>query len=160
MVPVADVVILGDMLELGSGSSRYHEELAKCLAALRPSRVLLCGPEMEALWKIVADQYQARWFPDIDALLAGILPVDPGRGPYSGKRVARFGHLEICRIAGTGSGIAHFHYEILKRSEVNRSRRRALPRGNKRGKSQRCPQVEARSSLTASTIYGLFFWFF
>lgn len=71
---VADVVILGDMLELGSGSSRYHEELAKCLAALRPSRVLLCGPEMKALWKIVADQYQARWFPDIDALLAGIHP--------------------------------------------------------------------------------------
>lgn len=71
---VADVLILGDMLELGPDSSRHHEQLADSLAALRPSRVLLCGPEMEALWKVVADQHQARWFPDIDALLAGVGP--------------------------------------------------------------------------------------
>lgn len=44
------ILILGDMLELGSDAPRYHRELAAQIHATAPETVLLCGDLMEHLW--------------------------------------------------------------------------------------------------------------
>jgi len=53
---------LGDMKELGRYSEKYHRELAAAIAAARPEKVFLAGPEMCA----AADELASR-FPSIKA---------------------------------------------------------------------------------------------
>ncbi|MCR5257204.1 MAG: UDP-N-acetylmuramoyl-tripeptide--D-alanyl-D-alanine ligase, partial [Desulfovibrio sp.] len=68
----ADVLLLGDMRELGEQSRRHHSGLAGAVLGLRPSRVLLCGPEMEALWHEIEGKIPGCWFKDAEAVCAGI----------------------------------------------------------------------------------------
>ncbi|MBO4301199.1 MAG: hypothetical protein J5861_06310 [Desulfovibrio sp.] len=58
----ADVVLLGDMLALGPDAPKYHLAIAESLAALRPSRVLLCGSQMKPLWEQISQEYKGSWF--------------------------------------------------------------------------------------------------
>ncbi len=68
-----DVVILGDMLELGSESIRYHRELINDLISLSPDRILLVGEQMKNLWELVDKKnYYGKWFPTVDELIAEI----------------------------------------------------------------------------------------
>ena len=68
------VLVLGDMLELGENSQALHESLEDCILKLAPSRVLLCGKEMAALWNKLSKHVQGRLFADIDELCKGIDP--------------------------------------------------------------------------------------
>ena len=45
----SDVLILGDMLELGPTSDKYHKDLAKTIVKIEPSRLILCGSEMNLI---------------------------------------------------------------------------------------------------------------
>lgn len=67
-----NVVILGDMLELGKESSNYHLQLIDSLSYLSPSRVLLLGEKMKYLWNKISNKYDGAWFKNIDDLLANI----------------------------------------------------------------------------------------
>ncbi len=58
----ADVVLLGDMLSLGPDAPKFHLAIAESLDALRPSRVLLCGPLMQPLWESISRKYDGQWF--------------------------------------------------------------------------------------------------
>lgn len=62
------VAVLGDMLELGPDTSRYHLELAEYLVAASPRHTVLCGPQMHALYMHLRDQSSVVWFEDIKAL--------------------------------------------------------------------------------------------
>ena len=62
------IAILGDMLELGPDTQRYHLELAEHLLAASPRHTVLCGPQMHALFVHLRDQLSIEWFKDIDAL--------------------------------------------------------------------------------------------
>ena len=44
------IAVMGDMLELGVGSERFHRELAEAIESNRIDIVLACGPLMRALW--------------------------------------------------------------------------------------------------------------
>ncbi len=70
----SDLVILGDMLELGPDSARYHAALAEPLARLQPSRLMLCGEETAVLREAVEDNDAIRccWFPDVETLLKAL----------------------------------------------------------------------------------------
>ncbi|MCO7597221.1 MULTISPECIES: Mur ligase family protein [Pseudomonas] len=63
------VAVLGDMLELGPESQRYHLDLAEHLLAAAPRHTLLCGPLMHALYVQVRDRLSIEWFEDVNALL-------------------------------------------------------------------------------------------
>ena len=72
----SDVLILGDMLELGPSSHKYHKELAEAILKIEPSRLLLCGSEIKALYEILFDNpsvhYPIKWFIDISELIKEI----------------------------------------------------------------------------------------
>ncbi len=70
----AAVLLLGDMLELGETSKELHEGLEESILKLAPSRVLLCGTDMEALWKKLSKHVQGHLFKDIDAVFSEIDP--------------------------------------------------------------------------------------
>lgn len=62
------VAVLGDMLELGPDTQRYHLELAESLLAAAPRQTLLCGPLMHGLYVQLRDQLPIEWFEDVKAL--------------------------------------------------------------------------------------------
>jgi len=62
------VAVLGDMLELGPDTQRYHLDLAEHLLAASPRHTLLCGPLMQALFLQLSDQLSIEWFEDVNAL--------------------------------------------------------------------------------------------
>ncbi len=70
----ADVVLLGDMLALGPDSPRFHLAVAEDLAALRPSRVLLCGPQMKPVWERLSRDFEGCWFENEREACRGIAP--------------------------------------------------------------------------------------
>jgi UDP-N-acetylmuramoyl-tripeptide--D-alanyl-D-alanine ligase len=70
----ADVVLLGDMLSLGPDAPQYHLAIAESLAALRPSRVLLCGPQMKPLWEQISQEFEGRWFENEKEVCKDIAP--------------------------------------------------------------------------------------
>jgi UDP-N-acetylmuramoyl-tripeptide--D-alanyl-D-alanine ligase len=67
------VIILGDMLELGSASPEEHAKLGKLVSNLDFDQVLLCGPEMEH----AAAHASAAWHFDTKAELQQWLQANP-----------------------------------------------------------------------------------
>ena len=67
-LPQQRVAVLGDMLELGPDSQRYHLELAEHLLAAKPRHTLLCGPLMHGLYAQLRGQLSIEWFEDVSAL--------------------------------------------------------------------------------------------
>ena len=67
-LPDQRVAVLGDMLELGPDTQRYHLDLAEQLLAASPRHTLLCGPLMHALYLQLRDQLSIEWFEDVNAL--------------------------------------------------------------------------------------------
>lgn len=68
--PAQRVAVLGDMLELGPDTQRYHLELAPNLLAAAPRHTVLCGPLMHGVYVHLRDQLSIEWFENVDALLA------------------------------------------------------------------------------------------
>lgn len=64
------VIILGDMLELGPNSREYHRNLKAQTLSAAPNLVLLCGPEMHALYEELEKCAQVHWFEKVDMLNA------------------------------------------------------------------------------------------
>ena len=62
------VLVLGDMLELGPDTLRYHLELATPLRMAAPRHVLLCGPLMRALYLELRGELSVQWFENAKAL--------------------------------------------------------------------------------------------
>ena len=62
------VLVLGDMLELGADTQRYHLELATSLRMAAPRHVLLCGPLMHALYLELRGELSVQWFETAKAL--------------------------------------------------------------------------------------------
>ena len=58
------IAVLGDMLELGKRSQKYHEELAKPIASANVDLVFLVGSEMENLAKLLPKAKLGGHFPD------------------------------------------------------------------------------------------------
>ena len=46
------LLAMGDMRELGEGADAYHAGLADAVAASGAAQVFLCGPHMQALWRL------------------------------------------------------------------------------------------------------------
>ena len=70
-LPVASrhrVVVLGDMLELGPDAQRYHLELADSLRAAAPRHLVLCGPLMREVYRVLRSELSVQWFEDATAL--------------------------------------------------------------------------------------------
>ena len=74
------IAVLGDMLELGKQSRKYHEALAKPLSASKADIVFLVGAEMEYLAKILPKDKLGGHFKDtgvlVDRLKATMKPGD------------------------------------------------------------------------------------
>jgi UDP-N-acetylmuramoyl-tripeptide--D-alanyl-D-alanine ligase len=56
------VAVLGDMLELGEASERFHRELAGPLAAASVDRVFLIGEAMAALYPVLPEKMRGGWW--------------------------------------------------------------------------------------------------
>lgn len=66
------VLVLGDMLELGVDSEKFHLELEPDIRMVEPDVVLLCGQQMETLAQRLKDLRNLHWFPNVEALNAAI----------------------------------------------------------------------------------------
>src|SRR5258708_7171826 len=64
------LLAMGDMRELGEGADAYHAGLADAVAASGAAQVFLCGPHMQALWRLLAPARPGAHRPD-SASLAG-----------------------------------------------------------------------------------------
>jgi len=62
------LLALGDMRELGEGADAFHAGLADAVAASGATRVFLCGPHMEALWRKLEPAQRGVHRPDSMAL--------------------------------------------------------------------------------------------
>jgi len=96
--PAHRVAILGDMQQFGGDVQRYHLGLEEELLAAQPDRVLLCGPQMEALHLSVRDRLRSHWFGDVASLssaLGGVLR--PGDWVLV-KSSARVGLSRLARV--------------------------------------------------------------
>ena len=63
------IAVLGDMLELGKQSKKFHEELAKPISASKTDLVFLVGPEMEHLSRILPREKLGGHFRDTETML-------------------------------------------------------------------------------------------
>lgn len=59
------VLVLGDMLELGPDEQQMHLDLEDEIQAVKPDRVLFCGPLMKALSSRILRKINGDWFPDV-----------------------------------------------------------------------------------------------
>ena len=68
------ILILGDMLELGDHSIKYHEDLALRVATLKPDCVLACGALMKFFWNALEGIWETdpfgKWYPNVEILQA------------------------------------------------------------------------------------------
>jgi UDP-N-acetylmuramoyl-tripeptide--D-alanyl-D-alanine ligase len=64
------LLAMGDMRELGEGADAYHAGLADAVAASGAAQVFLCGPHMQALWRLLSPAQHGVHRPD-SAALAG-----------------------------------------------------------------------------------------
>lgn len=55
------IVVLTDMLELGSDSDAHHASLVEAIEAADVHRVYLAGPHMKALWEVLPEARRALW---------------------------------------------------------------------------------------------------
>lgn len=66
------VLILGDMLELGPSSEQLHRALWPAIAAAAADLLVLCGPQMHALFEIARTQVASEWVESAEALNAAV----------------------------------------------------------------------------------------
>ncbi|MDX5976778.1 UDP-N-acetylmuramoyl-tripeptide--D-alanyl-D-alanine ligase [Vreelandella alkaliphila] len=67
------LLIIGDMLELGAESERFHQELAPILAAQSARSILLCGQHCQALLPLLGGEASGVFhFADVEALEAAL----------------------------------------------------------------------------------------
>ena len=67
------IVVLGDMLELGSQAREFHLNLKTLILKASINRVFCCGPMMEDMYKTLPLFLQAGVMPDSEALIPLIL---------------------------------------------------------------------------------------
>ena len=67
------VAVLGDMLELGTASERFHRELAEPLAAAKVDRVFLVGTAVAALYEALPDPIRGGLWPAADEAIPELL---------------------------------------------------------------------------------------
>lgn len=73
------IVVLGDMLELGSESAQLHADLNSNIEQAGIDRVLLCGPQMQHLWNGLTESRQAVYTETSKDLMAPLLAeISPG----------------------------------------------------------------------------------
>ena len=63
------VMFLGDMAEGGDKSKEYHLSLIKPIKNANPSKVILCGREMECVYDVLKDNIECYYFKNIEELL-------------------------------------------------------------------------------------------
>ena len=66
------LLALGDMRELGDGADAYHAGLADAVASSGAAHVFLCGPHMNALWKLLPPAQRGVHRPDSAALASEV----------------------------------------------------------------------------------------
>jgi UDP-N-acetylmuramoyl-tripeptide--D-alanyl-D-alanine ligase len=99
------VAVLGDMLELGDASERFHRDLAAPLAASRIDRVFLVGEAMAALHAVLPKNVRGGlWHSAEEAVPALIRFLGPGDVvTVKGSRAVRVSHIvEALRAQGAG----------------------------------------------------------
>lgn len=67
------VFVLGDMLELGLGSGKLHEDLLLPIVSVEPDLVILCGNEMQSLFLVLRKRIETLWCENSDGLNAMVL---------------------------------------------------------------------------------------
>ena len=67
------IVVLGDMLELGSQTREFHLNLKPLILEASINRVFCCGPMMEEMYKTLPLFLQAGVMPDSETLIPLIL---------------------------------------------------------------------------------------
>lgn len=67
------IVVLGDMLELGSDAPQLHADLASAINGTNIDRVLLCGPQMKALWELLPEERKVTYAATSRDLMAPLL---------------------------------------------------------------------------------------
>lgn len=67
------IVVLGDMLELGEDAPQLHADLNTALENTNIDRVLLCGPQMKALWELLPETRRVVWGETSRDLMAPLL---------------------------------------------------------------------------------------
>ncbi|MBR6098519.1 UDP-N-acetylmuramoyl-tripeptide--D-alanyl-D-alanine ligase [bacterium] len=64
------ILILGDMAECGTESERYHREISIPVDNIHPTKVLLCGKEIMALYEEIKDRYETKIYDNVMTLYA------------------------------------------------------------------------------------------
>lgn len=73
------VLVLGDMLELGSQTEALHAGLVSDVRAAQPDLLLLCGRHMTHLQEELTGEFPLYWFPEVAILRDGLLDLlQPG----------------------------------------------------------------------------------
>lgn len=62
------VLIIGDMSEGGANSGRQHLELENTIRKVNPSRILLCGQQVKALWNKLKCDYPGAYYEKVEPL--------------------------------------------------------------------------------------------
>ena len=62
------VLIIGGMSEGGAETQRQHLELEKTIRDVNPSRILLCGSEVKALWNILKFDFPGAYYENVEML--------------------------------------------------------------------------------------------
>lgn len=75
------VLILGDMAQCGTDSEKYHRELAICIDKIKPSKIFLCGEEIQALYAEIKDTYDVEHYNSVNALFKKFIK-DVSDGDY------------------------------------------------------------------------------
>src|SRR5699024_8680244 len=79
------LLVLGDMLELGTDSKHYHETLFSRVIAAQPERLILCGSEMKHLWHLLSSVHieygikRLKWFATVEDIISEIDEWLPGQ---------------------------------------------------------------------------------
>ena len=72
----SSVIIIGDMSEGGADTKKQHLALEQTIREVNPSRILLCGKEVKALWNVLKLDFPSAYYENVDMLnreLAGWL---------------------------------------------------------------------------------------
>ena len=62
------VLILGDMSEGGAKTGEQHTGLEKIIREVNPSKILLCGKEIKALWDLLKSDYSGEYYETVEEL--------------------------------------------------------------------------------------------
>ena len=71
--PGRRVVVLGDMLEMGTDAPAHHAGLAPALQTAHVDLVFLCGPQMKALWDVLPADRRTAYAPNSGELVAQVV---------------------------------------------------------------------------------------